>query len=94
MDLIEMNKRLELLESEYKEKKSKVYVEYCKANNPYKIGDVFTDHMGSILIEKIKFAVWGSNPCCTFIGIELKKDGTPKKNGSKREAWQNNDVNR
>jgi hypothetical protein len=27
-----------------------------------------------------------------YFGPELKKDGTPKKNGDKRKAWQSNDI--
>lgn len=65
--------------------------QYCDANNTYKIGDVFTDYAGSILIEDINYD-YSSPPCCAYIGIELNKDGTPKKSGEKRWAYQSNDI--
>ena len=63
---------------------------YCNYNNPYKVGDVFTDHIGSIIIESISDHFTG-NPCCVYYGVELKKDGTPRKDGSKRHAYQSNE---
>jgi len=70
--------------------------QYADAHNPYKVGDVFTDHIGSILIEKWQYAYTGGSnyntPSLVYYGSELKKDGTPKKNGSKRNAWQCNDI--
>jgi len=80
--------------NEHTEKQKKLMVEFCNANNPYKVGDIFTDHIGSIIIEKIKYSFsYSSIPCCTYFGLELKKDGTPKNNESKRTAWQLNDIN-
>ena len=70
-------------------------VKFADNNNPYSIGDVFTDHIGSIVIEKISYNLNpynGGLPCCAFFGKELKKDGTPKKNGSARLAYQANDI--
>lgn len=69
--------------------------QYCDANNPYKIGDTFTDHIGSIKIEKIKYDFYpfgGSTPCCIYFGVELLKNGTPNKRGNKRMAWQSNEI--
>lgn len=65
--------------------------DYCNANNPYKVGEKFTDHIGTIIIERISYS-YGSNPCCVYFGLDLKKDGTPTKKGTKRNAWQSNDV--
>jgi len=41
---------------EYEENKTALNIEYANANNPYAIGDVFTDHMGSIRIESIEYS--------------------------------------
>jgi len=64
--------------------------QYCDRNNNYEIGDIFTDHMGSVLIENIGYH-YREIPCCVYYGVELKKDGTPRKDGSKRQARQSNE---
>jgi hypothetical protein len=87
------NNELEEMLREYELKRKKVMKRFCDANNPYKIGDKFTDHIGSIIIEKIKYShTINGTPCCVYFGIGLKKDGTPKKSNDKRHAWQTNDV--
>jgi hypothetical protein len=95
MTLQELNDKLTMLYKEYKSNVDEINREYALSNNPYKVGDIFTDHNGSILIEQIKWTTndfYNEPPCCTFYGVELKKDGTPKKSGTKRRAWQFNDV--
>jgi hypothetical protein len=94
MEPQDLKDKLKVLEQEYNLKQKEVIREYCDANNPYKIGDKFTDHIGTILIEKISYYYYslGGDPCCTYYGSELKKDGTPKKNGDKRKAYQSNDI--
>jgi hypothetical protein len=95
MELQDLEMKIKELENEFEHRKKLVITEYCEANNPYKIGDKFTDHIGTILIEKINYTFrMGplSNPGCIYFGPELKKDGTPKKNGDKRRAWQSNDI--
>jgi len=79
------------LESEFENKKVELMKEFVRVNNPYKIGDKVTDHIGSIIIEKMGFAWgYGNKPCATYTGIELKKDGTPTKKESRRQVWQSN----
>ena len=57
-----------------------------------KIGDIVTDHTGSVKVERITFyrGFNDSLPVCVYHGIELKKDLTPTKKGDKREVYQNN----
>ena len=95
MELQDLEDKLKVLENEFEHRKTLIMKEYCDANNPYKIGDKFTDHIGTIIIEKIYYKfIMGplSNPGCIYFGPELKKDGTPKKRGDKRRAWQSNDI--
>lgn len=66
-------------------------INFCKENNPYKIGDVFTDHIGSVKIDKIGYFISERDPCCIYYGLELKKDGTPRKDLSRRGAYQSNE---
>jgi len=97
MQLQDLKIEIDKLEKEFDLKKDNLIKKYCDANNPYKVGDKFTDHMGTILIEKILYYTSTSFqfclPCCVYFGTELKKDGTPKKNGAKRRASQSNDIN-
>jgi hypothetical protein len=80
------------LESELESKKTALIVEYCKANNPYKIGDEFTDYSGTIIIDKIKYsiALSANGPCCVYYGQPIRKNGSPRK--SIRKAWQHNEI--
>lgn len=82
-------KRKELRERHWREEKE-LAKEYALANNPYSIGDLVTDHIGSIKIEKIQISEDISGPCCVYYGLELKKDGTPTKRGEKRHVYQTN----
>jgi hypothetical protein len=89
----ELKQRIKEINKEVELKVNKEIKAYCNANNPYKVGDIFTDHIGSIIVEKIGYV---SNldrykPYCIYCGIELKKDGTPKKGDKKRVAHQINE---
>jgi len=89
-----LDQELAALLADYEQSKNELIKRYCIANNPYKVGDVFTDRIGSIKIEKIKYSTSGfiSGPCCVYFGPELKKDGTPKRSGAVRTAYQSNEV--
>ena len=88
----ELDQKLKDLKNEYETRKNLIIRQYCDENNPYGIGYTFTDHIGSIEIEKIQYNYY-QNPCCVYIGTILNKDGTPNKRRAKRQAWQSNDVN-
>jgi hypothetical protein len=85
-----LDNQLAQLLADYEQQKKELIKSYCIANNPYKVGDVFTDHMGSIKIESITFSI--RSMCCVYFGPELKKDGTIKKSWTMRSAWQSNEV--
>lgn len=91
MEKSELEEKLKKLEQDHELIKKSVIRDYCNSNNSYKIGDKFTDHIGSILIEKINYQYW-DRPCCVYYGLDLKKDGTPTKKLSKRNAWQSNEL--
>jgi hypothetical protein len=91
MTIEQLNKNLETLELQYEEQKRTLIKEYCLANNPYKVGDVFTDHLGSILIDNIKVYIY--DKCCIYYGVELTKKGEQNKRGTTRSALQTNDIN-
>ena len=96
MNREELEQKLKELKTKYDSEKFEIIKSYCDANNPYKVGDVFTDHMGSRIIEKIRY--YHSN-CygayyCEYLGSVLKKDGTTRKDNTKRWAQQSNDINK
>lgn len=89
----ELEHRLKELQQEYDLKQKEVMRQFCDDNNQYKVGDKFTDHIGTIIIEKIRYSYNISRiPICIYFGAELKKDGTLKKSNDKRNAWQSDDV--
>ncbi len=91
MNLEEYKSALNDIEKEAKAKKQQLYKDYAKANNPYKEGDIITDHIGSIRIEKITAVMDANNiPVCWYDGKVIKKDGTPTKRGAKRSIYQHN----
>lgn len=88
MELEIYKQKLKELDNEYDEKKNKLSEEYALSNNSIKIGDRFTDHIGTIIVEKIKWTFSGlyGIPSCVYLGLELKKDGTQTKKMTKRLA--------
>jgi hypothetical protein len=85
-----LDNQLAQLLADYEQQKKELIKAYCIANNPYKVGDVFTDAYGSIKIEQVTYSV--IRRCIVYTGAELKKDGTPKKSGARRNAFQCNEV--
>ena len=96
-----------MTKDQYKQKKKEIEDEarvymtnlqymYANANNPYKRGDRFTDHMGSIIIESwelVRATGYDEFPSLRYFGTNLRKDGKPSKVEPTRHAWQMNDIN-
>jgi hypothetical protein len=85
-----LDNQLAQLLADYEQQKKELIKRYCIANNPYKVGDVFTDRIGSIKIEEMAYSL--SRRCMVYFGPELNKKGTPKKSGAVRCAFQSNEV--
>ncbi len=86
-----LEEKLTALEKKYEAEKRAIQKEYAFSNNTLKVGDNVTDHNGTIKIEKIGLYLhYSSSPSCYYEGIELKKDGTPKKGEPKRNVFQVN----
>lgn len=91
MNHSEYLQKIKELEQEFENKKIELMKEYVTANNPYKIGDKITDHIGSIIIDKMGVTFgYNNNPFATYSGFELKKDGSTGKDKSRRQVWQTN----
>jgi hypothetical protein len=65
---------------------------YAFSNNPYKIGDFITDHVGTIKIEKIKFSVYFGGSECVYIGTQYNKDGKVSKKQDRNTIYQSNII--
>jgi hypothetical protein len=92
MTIEDYNIRKNNLKAEYQQKENSLTKEFIDSNNPYKIGDIVTDHIGSIKIESMSYYISYSKPEATYTGLELKKDKTPTKKLSKRTVYQNNII--
>lgn len=78
----------------YREEVKELAREYASAHNSIQKGDIITDHIGSIRVENISVEYSALDiayvPKCIYEGLEVKKDGTPFKKGTKRTVWQSN----
>lgn len=84
---------LKIIAEKYEQEKFNLLKQYVDSQHTYKIGDKFTDHIGTIIIEKIGYAMGLLRiPDATFYGPEITKKGEPKKNGSKRATYLSNEV--
>ena len=94
MTIDDYKKALSDLALQYEHARSEYHRQFALSNNTVKHGDVFTDHIGSILVERIGVCFSGLDtiPSCKYYGKELKKDGTPKKNNTYRTAYQSNSL--
>lgn len=82
-----------MTKEEYLNEVKELDVKCANENNDVKVGDSFTDQSGTILVERISvYITYGGMPTCLYYGLELKKDGTPTKKGTRRDAFQINKV--
>lgn len=93
MEKLEYKKAVQELQEAFENKKILLAREYATTNSPYKLGDIFQDHLGRIRIEQIKVTTsFGeSYPSCIYFGTEINKDGSDNKKGNKRQCWQDNE---
>jgi hypothetical protein len=94
MDALEYYNELEKLRNDYNVSVDNIKIKYALSNNTIKVGDIITDHVGSIKVSEINVATpFGSKlPCCLYNGVEYTIKGEPKKNGGVRDVWQCNLV--
>ncbi len=84
---------LKLIDNKYEQDKKDLQRDYAFSNNPYSVGDKVTDHVGTIIVEKLKYSPgsYGELPSCVYYGTELTKAGTPsKRRDNKRHVYQSN----
>ena len=87
----EYQDKLKQLYEDYNKLVYKLQREYAFANSEVKIGDIVVDHQQRLIVDAIAVYVGLSQiPQCTYMGMELKKDGTPKRNGKISKMYQSN----
>lgn len=86
----ELKNKIQILTDQYEKDVKSVKRDYIDSNNPKKIDDIVTDHIGSIKIENIAYDFYSTPPRAVYYGVELKKDLTPTKRETKRKVWQSN----
>jgi len=83
---------LKRLEGKFNEQKNELIKTYCKANAQHDIGDIASDHIGSIRVEQYKYSLSSHTylPVLNYYGTVLKKDGTPTKKSEQRIIYGEN----
>lgn len=64
--------------------------DFALSNNKVKVGDIVTDHKGSILVTKIYVDLTFGFPCMKYYGRVLEKDETPTEKEMFRSIHQSN----
>lgn len=77
MNKEDLRKQIDQLQNKFNEDRKQILRAYCDANNPYKIDEIFTDHMGSIIVESMQYH-YGTIPECIYYGTILKKMELPE----------------
>lgn len=91
MTLKEYKNRLKESEDKHRAEIRALRSEFALKNAIHAVGDITTDHIGSIKVTGIGCANYG-DPQTIYYGIELKKDLTPRKDGAKRWVYQSNII--
>lgn len=89
MNISEYENKKKALAKEYDEKKLELNKEYALSNNTIKIGDMATDQIGTVKVERILIWNWNA-PTCVYRGKEYTKAGKPFKKGGCRVVYQTN----
>ncbi len=84
-------KKITDLNIEVNNKKRELKMKYALSHSTVKIGDMITDHLGSIIVESILLNN-ANEPSCIYKGINLLKSGKVSKRQKKRYLYQVNLV--
>ena len=86
----EYEEQLALLKKDYEKKVRELELAFATRNNPVHLGCKVRTRSGDyLLVEKmVLYRPYYVPPYVRYIGAELKKDGTPKKNGAKGYVFQ------
>lgn len=85
-------KALEVLRKTAKLKEKQLHNEFALSNSSVKVGDIVTDHIGSVRVQAITTTIplCSPLPCCVYLGEVLNKNGKESKRKQSREVYQCN----
>jgi hypothetical protein len=86
----EMRLQIKHLTIKFESDKKDIIRTYLNSINPYKVGDIISDHIGKLQIEEWKYRTLESEPDLVYYGTELKKDGSPMKKQTQRAVYLSN----
>ena len=86
----ELENKLAELSRKYEQDKYDTLKSYAEANCDIKVGDIITDHIHTIKVEKIGFHYGYNDPMMVFEGPDYKKDGTISKRQTNTPVYQSN----
>ena len=88
----EYKAQVKVIEERAETEKKELAKNYATDNNPYNVGDIITDHMGSVKVDIIQISLGNQRepPQCVYNGIILNKDGSYNKRGKRRGIFQMN----
>lgn len=92
MTLKELNVAESFYRKECDDKIRAIQHQYAIENNPINIGDIITDHIGSIKVETIRVCHNTKYPTCIYNGFVVTKNGSISKRQTKRDVYQINII--
>jgi len=81
--------RVEEIKTEHKEALRGFAIEFALEHSNVAVGDIISDHIGSICVVKVLFHTVNI-PFCKYRGICYTKKGLPYKSGEQRTIYQEN----
>ena len=93
MTLEEYKSKVKSLKKRHGDELRDIAIEYANENRIADIGDIVTDHCGSLKVERITYSgqtVSGEGPTCIYHGLCFTESCKPFKNNKKTVAWQDN----
>tara|TARA_R110000868_G_C10865457_1_gene761840 strand:- start:238 stop:519 length:282 start_codon:yes stop_codon:yes gene_type:complete len=91
MEDLEYKRRLSDIESKAISARSNLAAEYAKSNRRFQAGNIVTDHIGSIIVDKVMFSMGCSSmPDTIYCGVVLTKGMQKRKDGKIRRVSQSN----
>lgn len=90
MNKDELKQKLTALEKQYELDRKEIFKQYAYANNPYKIGDIISDHNTTIEIKSIGVYISYGESSCIYKGTQLNKDGKVNKRQDNTTIYQIN----
>lgn len=88
MTRLELEQRINHIETVAELQKKAVYREFVETNAKYKVGDMVSDGIDTIRVEKIHYSTFRRDISIFYYGPLLTKTGTPRKDGTKRAVFE------